>query len=212
MAPATSWAALLRPSTSSPWSKSQLPTSSVVGFSIPDAPSFSSSSAPSIWNTNTPGKPDVLALCTADALARAGQLGNTRFADSVLQILIYCTPFHACAAHIIFFLAIRYSNIEANKPGIPGEGGLPGQLACRVVMMRCASSPFNASASAPISSPFAPKPISAAPSKRDPADFVTERRGVYKPGSGRYDALLPGNYAALLPSAARAAFEGEKFT
>ncbi|KAJ7578547.1 hypothetical protein C8J56DRAFT_797456 [Mycena floridula] len=113
--PKKSWASLLRtggpaaPSTSS--TKNSLPTSSVVGFSIPASSALSSTSVSSgLTNGDsstlglTPAKrATLLALLTNPVsnimipkIRPRGLIntGNMCFANSVLQILIYCPPFY----------------------------------------------------------------------------------------------------------------------
>ncbi|EDR03249.1 uncharacterized protein LACBIDRAFT_307470 [Laccaria bicolor S238N-H82] len=112
--PKKSWASLLRPasSTSTPThTKNALPTSSVVGFSIPaeasSSPAGTSSTAPpsTITTQQQPVlKSELVALLThnptstlSSARIRSRGLvnsGNMCFANSVLQILVYCAPFY----------------------------------------------------------------------------------------------------------------------
>ncbi|KAF7965228.1 hypothetical protein HWV62_44911, partial [Athelia sp. TMB] len=109
-APPKSWASLLKPSASTS-SKSTLPTSAVVGISIPAHSPFSgqSSAVPSASHTPGPASPihksELLALLTtgpatspsAPRIRPRGLIntGNMCFANAVLQILIYCAPFNA---------------------------------------------------------------------------------------------------------------------
>ncbi|KAF8967294.1 hypothetical protein BDZ97DRAFT_1938213 [Flammula alnicola] len=106
-APKKSWASLLRPASSSSSaspgpSRNALPTSSVVGFSIPAAAPSSNPAMPV-----SPSKKSELVtlLTTGPAVAAAGaslkirprglvNSGNMCFANSVLQVLVYCPPFH----------------------------------------------------------------------------------------------------------------------
>ncbi|KAF8163725.1 hypothetical protein B0H34DRAFT_650904 [Crassisporium funariophilum] len=106
-----SWASLLRPATSSSTpngTRSTLPTSSVVGFSIPAAD-------PSSANPTVPVSPtkksELLALLTGGhgaAAAAAMRIrprglvnsGNMCFANSVLQVLVYCPPFSRLFAEL----------------------------------------------------------------------------------------------------------------
>lgn len=118
-APKKSWASLLRPTTSaassgaSPAIRNALPTSSVVGFSIPAASEAATPTVP----VSTGKKNELLSLLTrgptmasTPSYAAAGSSlsstllkirprglinsGNMCFANSVLQILVYCPPFH----------------------------------------------------------------------------------------------------------------------
>jgi ubiquitin carboxyl-terminal hydrolase 10 len=101
-----SWASLLQGN-----SKSSLPTSAVVGFSIPAGiPSGSSPGAASTSNDTilsvAPGqRGELLNLLTRDPAGFAGwaprirprglvNQGNMCFANAVLQTLVYCPPFH----------------------------------------------------------------------------------------------------------------------
>ncbi|KAL4259272.1 Ubiquitin carboxyl-terminal hydrolase [Pleurotus pulmonarius] len=125
-APKKSWASLLQQpnSSSSGKQRNALPTSSVVGVSIPaDAPTQAPSSTGSINQTkktellklllphtssNTPVTPThsyANAAVTAPAQSASSappairprglvNTGNMCFANSVLQVLIYCQPFH----------------------------------------------------------------------------------------------------------------------
>lgn len=120
-APKKSWASLLRPASSSTSSsgpsRNALPTSSVIGFSVPavaDGPAASVSPS---------HKSELLALLTAGppapatgfAAAAAGATsgaamrirprglvnsGNMCFANAVLQVLVYCPPFHRLFAEL----------------------------------------------------------------------------------------------------------------
>ncbi|KAL0573399.1 Coronin-like protein crn1 [Marasmius crinis-equi] len=90
-----SWASLLQPTASSSGSKkNQLPTSSIIGFSIP-ASSSSDLPAPkrhalSVLLNGATTNP------TAEIRIRSRGLtntGNVCFANSVLQVLLYCEPF-----------------------------------------------------------------------------------------------------------------------
>ncbi|KAJ6539829.1 hypothetical protein DFH09DRAFT_1041863 [Mycena vulgaris] len=97
--PKKSWASLLRstdPTTATP-AKNGLPTSSVVGVSIPAA---------------APPPIDLFAPSPELALAPRGLVntGNMCFANAVLQALVHCPPFAALVARL----------------GPPGAGGLLG--------------------------------------------------------------------------------------
>ena len=99
------WASLLRPSsngtsnTAGAAGSNGLPTSSVQGFSIPASPSTMPSG-----NSAHLSNSDIFTLLTAPN-ALVGQipplrtrgivnLGNMCFANTVLQVLVYCPPFH----------------------------------------------------------------------------------------------------------------------
>lgn len=106
--PKKSWASLLQPSDSSASScKSRLPVSKVVGFSVPaDSGSAPSSSAQSSITTANRNEllhllhegPSGSAVGTAAAMKIRPRglvnTGNMCFANAVLQILVYCPPFH----------------------------------------------------------------------------------------------------------------------
>ncbi|KAH6903059.1 hypothetical protein BKA70DRAFT_1387774 [Coprinopsis sp. MPI-PUGE-AT-0042] len=103
-----SWASLLRPAASadaSGSSKNSLPTSSIVGFSIPASALSAASSSPSPSVSVSPSKKtELLNLLTSppSGSSSAGKIkpkglvnsGNMCFANSVLQILVYCPPFN----------------------------------------------------------------------------------------------------------------------
>ena len=123
-APKKSWASLLRPassSTSSPGpSRNALPTSSVVGFSVPavaDGPAapVSPSHKSELLALLTAGPPApatgfaaAAAAGTTSALPAALRIrprglvnsGNMCFANAVLQVLVYCPPFHRLFAEL----------------------------------------------------------------------------------------------------------------
>ncbi|TCD70276.1 hypothetical protein EIP91_004177 [Steccherinum ochraceum] len=106
-----SWASLLQQpaDATASSSKSRLPTSSVVGFSIPAAalggsasglPNSNASGSPS----NVPQRPELLTLLnngpsgpSAPPKIRPRGLvntGNMCFANTILQVLVYCPPFN----------------------------------------------------------------------------------------------------------------------
>ncbi|TFK46674.1 cysteine proteinase [Heliocybe sulcata] len=103
-----SWASLLQPSGSG--STSKLPRSSVVGFSIPAAslssPSSSAGSVPDGTGLSVPNKAELVSLLSSGPGNNASggptkirprglvNQGNMCFANSVLQVLVYCPPFH----------------------------------------------------------------------------------------------------------------------
>ncbi|KAI0723789.1 hypothetical protein C8T65DRAFT_627436 [Cerioporus squamosus] len=106
--PKRSWASLLQPSDSSASSsKSRLPVSNVVGFSIP-ATAGGSPSATARASVASANRNELLRLLnegpsgSAVNVAAAMKIrprglintGNMCFANAVLQILVYCPPFH----------------------------------------------------------------------------------------------------------------------
>ncbi|RDX46907.1 cysteine proteinase [Lentinus brumalis] len=106
--PKRSWASLLQPSDSSASSsKSRLPVSNVVGFSIP-ATAGGSPSATTRASVGSANRNELLRLLSegpsgsAVNVAAAMKIrprglintGNMCFANAVLQILVYCPPFH----------------------------------------------------------------------------------------------------------------------
>lgn len=124
--PKRSWASLLQPTdASASSSKSRLPVSSVVGFSIPaDAPSVSSSSQAA---TASPHRNELLNLLSTGPATATIPLkirprglvntGNMCFANSVLQVLIYCPPFHRLFSELRKYLAgpVIGSQRDGNK-------------------------------------------------------------------------------------------------
>lgn len=98
-APKKSWASVLRNS-SSPGNS--LPTSSVVGFSIPGTGQVPLhvpvpvSRKSELLNLLTSFPPTTIGLTSAGSIRPRGLVnnGNMCFANSVLQVLVYCPPFH----------------------------------------------------------------------------------------------------------------------
>lgn len=95
-----SWASLLRPTGSAAASiaaKNALPTSSIVGFSIPaDAPPgqhVSPTKKSELVNLLMSNPPSAASIPKVRSRGLVNS-GNMCFANSVLQILVYCPPFH----------------------------------------------------------------------------------------------------------------------
>ncbi|KAA1469297.1 cysteine proteinase [Dentipellis sp. KUC8613] len=96
-APKKSWASLLR-TPGAPTGKGGLPTSSVVGFSVPST----AASAPQS-RVIPARRPELVALLSGTAPPYTGaprirprgliNSGNMCFANAVLQLLVYCQPF-----------------------------------------------------------------------------------------------------------------------
>ncbi|KZT23995.1 cysteine proteinase [Neolentinus lepideus HHB14362 ss-1] len=126
---AKSWASLLRPGGSA--STSKLPTSSVVGFSIPAASLSSPSSSVGGVNgapaVSVPHKAELLGLLSSGLgnNVTGGALkirprglvnqGNMCFANAVLQVLVYCPPFHR-----LFTELGKYLPLPAPLPSLNG--------------------------------------------------------------------------------------------
>jgi ubiquitin carboxyl-terminal hydrolase 10 len=103
-APKKSWASLLQPNDAASSSKSRLPTSAVVGFSIPAGiPVNTSTASSSSKAASGLVRPEVLNLLnsgpsgptSAPKIRPRGLIntGNMCFANAVLQVLVYCPPF-----------------------------------------------------------------------------------------------------------------------
>ncbi|KIJ59679.1 hypothetical protein HYDPIDRAFT_177724 [Hydnomerulius pinastri MD-312] len=97
--PKPSWASLLRSDGATPSKPNALPTSSLVGFSIPASALSSASAAPAISPSK---KPELLSLLTSGPSGQPSMkirprglvnTGNMCFANAVLQVLMYCPPF-----------------------------------------------------------------------------------------------------------------------
>ena len=92
-----SWASLLRPASGdTSTSKSSLPTSSVVGISIPASPPparvppVRRAELLALLNGTTPSRYTALPRLHARGIVNSG---NMCFANAVLQLLVYCPPF-----------------------------------------------------------------------------------------------------------------------
>ncbi|PCH37812.1 cysteine proteinase [Wolfiporia cocos MD-104 SS10] len=100
-----SWASLLQSNdASASSSKSRLPTSSVVGFSIPATAGSGSSALGNAGTATSPHRNELLTLLSQGPYSPASALkiqprglvntGNMCFANAVLQVLVYCPPFN----------------------------------------------------------------------------------------------------------------------
>lgn len=118
-----SWAALLRQDGSSDTTKSTLPKSSVVGFSIPASESQSSLPTPSVL----PGKKvELKALLVKGPVGSSWipqirprglvNTGNICFANVVLQSLVYCTPFYRLFTELGKYIDTPPSTHESSTP------------------------------------------------------------------------------------------------
>ncbi|KAN0076812.1 hypothetical protein V8E55_010667 [Tylopilus felleus] len=97
-APKPSWASLLRKDAASPSKPNSLPTSSIVGISIP-ASALSASTVPPVSPSK---KNELLSLLTSGPSSQPVMkirprglvnTGNMCFANAVFQVLLYCPPF-----------------------------------------------------------------------------------------------------------------------
>ncbi|KAI0086150.1 hypothetical protein BDY19DRAFT_961611 [Irpex rosettiformis] len=98
-----SWASLLQSNDSASTSKSRLPTSTVVGFSIPAGVQSGSSVSSSSQTSAGTVRPEILNLLNSGPSVPGQPLkirprglintGNMCFANAVLQVLVYCPPF-----------------------------------------------------------------------------------------------------------------------
>ncbi|KAG9318931.1 cysteine proteinase [Chiua virens] len=97
--PKPSWASLLRKDAASPSKPNSLPTSSIVGFSIPASALSQSSTAPIVSPSK---KIELQSLLSSGPSSQASMkirprglvnTGNMCFANAVLQVLIYSQPF-----------------------------------------------------------------------------------------------------------------------
>ncbi|EMD38119.1 hypothetical protein CERSUDRAFT_113250 [Gelatoporia subvermispora B] len=110
-----SWASLLQSSDGgASSSKSRLPTSSVVGFSIP-ADSATASQAGAGASAARPHRQELMNLLNSTPAAATVpprlrprglvNTGNMCFANAVLQILVYCPPFHKLFSELRKYLS-----------------------------------------------------------------------------------------------------------
>ena len=109
-----SWASLLKKDDSTPTGKNHLPTSTVIGYSIPGGPVDNSATAPFA----TTKKQELATLLTSGP-SGPGQVpkirprglinsGNMCFANAVLQVLVYCPPFYRL-----------FTDLAKYLPGLP---------------------------------------------------------------------------------------------
>ncbi|KAG6918840.1 hypothetical protein DXG01_011245 [Tephrocybe rancida] len=134
-APKKSWASLLQSpsSTSALPGQKRLPTSSVVGISVPASSPLQSSTAPSQPPFAHPAlslphakRNELLALLTskpetgsAPVIRPRGLInaGNMCFANSVLQVLLFCPPFHRLFTELArFSFGFRPSEKDGKGP------------------------------------------------------------------------------------------------
>ena len=111
-----SWASLLKKDDAAPTGKNALPTSTVIGYSIPGG-TIDSSPATPITATK---KQELATLLTAGP-SGPGQVpkirprglvnsGNMCFANAVLQVLVYCPPFYRLFNELAKYLPGRSSD------------------------------------------------------------------------------------------------------
>ena len=116
-----SWASLLKKDDSTPTGKNSLPTSRVVGYSIPGGLVDNSPVTP----ITTTKKQELAALLTAGP-SGPGQApkihprglvnsGNMCFANAVLQVLVYCPPFYRLFTELAKYLP-GSSSSDSVKP------------------------------------------------------------------------------------------------
>ena len=130
-----SWAELLRPSPSSTSSstsatRNTLPTSSIVGFSIPAATSASPSNP--VVPVSPSKKSDLITLLTSGPSPNSTtsvtvirprgivNSGNMCYANSVLQVLVYCPPFQRLFAELGKVLS--GTTVVGSSPLLNGSG------------------------------------------------------------------------------------------
>ena len=105
--PKKSWASLLHSDTAASSSKSRLPVSNVVGFSVPATAGHAPAPVPGV-SVATANRNELLHLLNEGPSGSAAHTaasmkirprglvntGNMCFANAVLQVLVYCPPFH----------------------------------------------------------------------------------------------------------------------
>lgn len=128
-APKKSWASLLQPAdATASSSKSRLPTSSVVGFSIPAGLPGGASPSGAAAASGSGVRPEVVNLINAGPTGPAPppkirprglvNTGNMCFANAVLQVLVYCPPFHRLFTELGKYL-------PGPAPHAPGANATP---------------------------------------------------------------------------------------